>query len=305
MSAHFKKQAKDIFDRKDPRKILIVGPCSIHDIESTLEYAKRLKELSDQTQDKLFIIMRTFIEKPRTRNDWKGFLSDPDIKGTDNLSLGLKKSLELFEALKKLNLPLATEFIDHNLAPIFSKFVTWGFIGARTTRSPIHRTLSSYLDLPIGFKNPLDGDISAALDACNVAQNTHEILIPDTSFSLKIEKTKGNPRAHIVLRGSHHEANHTEARNLNCPLIIDCAHGNSQKNIQNMENCFNESLKMMADYDHILGLMFESHLFEGCQPSYLKPLQYGVSITDPCASFEQTKNMIYKAYHALSVGASI
>lgn len=305
MSSNLKKQAKDIFDKKDDRKVLIVGPCSIHDKASTLEYAKRLKEVIDETKDKLFIIMRTFIEKPRTGSDWKGFLSDPKVEGSDNLTMGLKESLELFEQLKELNIPLATEFIDYNLAPIFSRFTTWGFIGARTARSPIHRTLSSHLDLPIGFKNPLDGDINAALAACDVAKNSHEILIPDASFSLKIQKTKGNPRTHIVLRGSSFGSNHKEALNLDCPLIIDCAHGNSQKNIQKMEECFDESLQMMVDHDHILGLMFESHVYEGCQNSSEKPLKYGVSITDPCVGFEKTKQMIYKAYSALQTSSSI
>jgi 3-deoxy-7-phosphoheptulonate synthase len=305
MSSNLKKQAKDIFDKKDDRKVLIVGPCSIHDKASTLEYAKLLKEVMEETKDKLFIIMRAFIEKPRTGSDWKGFLSDPNVEGSDNLTLGLQEGLELFEQLKELNIPLATEFIDYNLAPLFSRFITWGFIGARTTRSPIHRTLSSYLDLPIGFKNPLDGDISAALAACDVAKNSHEILIPDANFSLKIEKTKGNPRAHTVLRGSSFGSNHQEARLLRYPLIIDCAHGNSQKNIQKMEECFDESLEMMLEYNHILGLMFESHLYEGCQNSSAKPLKYGVSITDPCVGFEKTKQMIYKAYSALQTSSSV
>jgi 3-deoxy-7-phosphoheptulonate synthase len=299
----FIKTIQSILNGEDLRKAIIVGPCSIHNIEETLEYAQRLKKLSEEVEDQIFLVMRTFVEKPRTHATWKGFVSDPLIEGKDNLKLGIEKTLELFKNLNKLELPLAMEFIDPNLAPLFSHFISWGFIGARTTRSPTHRILASQLQIPIGFKNPLDGDITACINAQNVALSCHEICIPNKNYPFEIIKTQGNPWTHPVLRGSFEGPNYVLAKNFKSPVLIDCAHGNSQKDLIKMQGVFLESLELMIENPMIKGLMLESYLNSGCQ-AHAGDLKYGVSITDPCLDFETTEKLIQEAYKVLSIHAT-
>ena len=295
----FRDQGFEIIQGRSSKKVLVVGPCSIHDPSETLEYAKKLKQRSVSVEDKLFIVMRVFLEKPRTSHDWKGFIYDPFLNGTCQLEKGIKASIDLLEDLQKLELPLATEFIDPNLAPLIAPYISWGFIGARTMRSPIHRQLAAFLTMPVGFKNPLDGDLEALDSAIKVASLSHTALIPTEDLTLKIKTTSGNPYCHGVLRGSKNGPNYKLALNLSEKLLIDCAHGNSLKTLMGMEKAFYESLDICTTSSHVMGLMLESFLEEGKQ-SVIHPLKKGVSITDPCLNFIKTKKLILDFYKLLS-----
>lgn len=295
----YRKQAADILSGRSQKKVIFVGPCSIHKIQDALDYAQKLKQLSLQVEDKLMLIMRVFLEKPRTKHTWKGFLHDPCLDGSMNLQQGIQDSLFLYKALEELDLPLATEFIDPNLSFIFEKYITWGFIGARTTRSPIHRQLASALECPIGFKNPLDGDLDAVTGAIDVASHSHQGFFADEHLKLNLIKTKGNLLCHGVLRGSNMGPNNHLAPLLEGPWIIDCAHGNSGKTVEGMKKAFHCSLIAATKFFHIKGLMLESFLQEGSQ-AMSASLRHGQSITDPCLSFEDTGELILKFYNVLS-----
>jgi len=291
--------AQNILLGQTLKKVVIVGPCSIHNTKEALEYALKLKSLSLKVQDHLFIVMRVFLEKPRTKNDWRGFLYDPHLNGSLNLQEGLKISTALLEELVKLDIPVATEFIDPLIAHLIKDKITWGFIGARTTRSPVHRQLASFLPMPIGFKNTLDGDLEATKAAISVANSSHCALINDDLYRLRFETSMGNPLAHLVLRGTLEGPNYTKALDLRDPLLIDCAHGNSSKTLEGMVKAFYESIKLSLEFDHIKGVMLESFLNEGNQ-GLCQSLKPGVSVTDPCLSFENTEKLILDYYKLVS-----
>ena len=293
----FRKTAQDILSGLSPLKALIIGPCSIHNIEETFEYAVKLKELEFLVKDRIFIVLRVFLEKPRTANSWRGFLHDPDLNGSLDLEKGIKLSKKLLDGLLQLELPLATEFIDPCLAQLLERFITWGFIGARTTRSPTHRQLAAFLKMPIGFKNPLDGDLHALTQAIDVAKAPHQALCTNSDLCLEIKKTQGNPFCHSVLRGSFQGPNYHMAKHLHDPLIIDCAHGNSGKTLNGMIEAFTNSSHLAASYPHIKGLMPESFLNAGKQTVIGDK---GLSLTDPCLSFAETKSLVLDFYKLLS-----
>jgi 3-deoxy-7-phosphoheptulonate synthase len=292
-------QAKEILQGHCPKKVLIIGPCSIHEPLETLAYAQKLKALAQKVEDKIFIVMRVFLEKPRTSSDWRGYIYDPDLDGSSDLKKGIFLSVQLLKELVALDIPLATEFIDPNLATILEPYITWGFIGARTMRSPIHRQLASNLPMPIGFKNPLDGDLSALCSAIKVANTSHTGLFADDTLCLKFLQTPGNPFCHGVLRGSRQGPNYREANNFQQPVMIDCAHGNSSKTLEGMKQAFVESSKMSAKAPHIIGLMLESFLEQGHQKIEF-PLIPGVSITDSCLDWAQTEHLVMNFYRLLS-----
>lgn len=295
----FRQQVKDILNGRSHKKALIVGPCSIHNTEEALKYAEKLKKLADQVADHILIVMRVFLEKPRTLNSWRGFLYDPKLDGSLDLLQGMTQSHSLYKKLGQLELPLATEFIDPNLSSVFENYITWGFIGARTTRSPVHRQLASYLKCPIGFKNPLDGDLEAINGAIEVASCPHQGYFSDDNLNLKLVTTSGNPFCHGVLRGDQKGPNYQLAPELQGSWIIDCAHGNSRKTIFGQVEAFNSSINMCAENFHIKGLMLESYLDEGSQ-NLTRPLKPGLSITDPCLSFKTTEELVLKLYRVLS-----
>lgn len=257
------------------------------------------QDLQKEVQDHLFLVMRVFLEKPRTFNDWRGFIQDPDLDHSLDLEKGLQTSLSLLQQINKLNVPIATEFIDPYLASKIKDFVTWGFIGARTTRSPIHRQLAAFLDMPVGFKNPLDGDIDASLQSIIVAGTKHHAYYPDHQGFMSLQKTNGNPSCHLVLRGSNTAPNHHLAKMLHDPLIIDCAHGNSNKTISGMKTTFYESINMIVENPNIKGVMLESFIKEGKQ-SFSSNIDPCLSLTDPCLDMETTALMILDFYKLLS-----
>jgi 3-deoxy-7-phosphoheptulonate synthase len=303
---------RHILSGKDSRKVFIVGPCSIHDRESAMHYALRLKILAEEVADSCILVMRVYIEKSRTAKGWKGFLYDPHLNGSNEIQTGLEWSRELFLKLAELEVPCATEFVNPLIAPYFEDLITWGFIGARTTYSQTHRQLASSLSMPVGFKNSLDGNIKSAIHSVESAEESHTFLSTDSYGKLSAFQTLGNPDTHIVLRGSCDTTNYDahsieEALQLlnqySLPqrVMIDCSHGNSQRNATNQKNVFENTLEqILKGNDKIFGWMIESHLKEGNQ-SLNNPLEYGISITDPCLDWKTTEELIRAAHSALSL----
>lgn len=302
-----RQTAVNIIQGKDPRLLVVAGPCSIHDPTAAMEYAHLLKAAADRLADELFIVMRVYFEKPRTTVGWKGLISDPFLDGSFDMNHGLKLARQLLLDLTDMNLPAGTEFLDTITAHYLSELITWGAIGARTSESQIHRELASSLALPIGFKNSTDGNIKIAIDAVNVARHSHYFLGINAQGQPAIINTSGNKNCHIILRGSHTAANyHAEQvqhaadalnqANLPARLMIDCSHGNSMKNYQ-QQAAVVESIvaQLKTNKKMICGVMLESNLVSGKQTLYPhQSLQYGQSITDACLSWEETLPLLEK-----------
>ena len=299
---HFRNMAIELLCGKDKRLILIVGPCSIHDPTLALEYALRLKKLSEKVDQEIVLIMRAFLEKPRTQHGWKGFLYDPDLDGSCNIEKGIQLSRELLLQLLKMKVPVATEFLDPSLMPYTQDLITWGVIGARTSSSQIHRLMASHLSFPVGLKNATNGSLDEAICGAIAARSPQVRVGINSEGTLSSIKTPGNPYTHLILRGSHQgpnaspEAvrgafNHQKEHGLLTPLLIDCAHGNSQKNLEKQIEIFKETIKQYAlGTLSMKGVMVESHLEEG----------NALSLTDPCLDWETTKELILWANSLLS-----
>lgn len=306
----FRLEIMNILDGNDDRLLVIIGPCSIHNPHEALEYAKELSKLREKYIDKLFIIMRVYFEKPRTTIGWKGLINDPDLDNSCNINKGLYIARELMINISKLNLPIGCEFLDTISPKFICDLVSWGAIGARTTESQCHRQLASGLSMPIGFKNSTNGNINKAIDAIISCKNEHTFLGINNNSNSSIIKTKGNKHGHIILRGGDNMTNYDEDSVLNCynsmkiknikpNIIIDCSHGNSQKDYRKqplvIENICGQ-LKKNKKY--IKGVMIESNINEGKQNINGK-LKYGVSITDSCISLETTREVIENLYNSL------
>jgi 3-deoxy-7-phosphoheptulonate synthase len=304
--------ARKIASGKSSKLALVVGPCSIHNIESALIYAEKLKKLSDYVEETLFIVMRVYVEKPRTTVGWKGFLYDPYLNGTNDLAEGLFQTRALFYELAKLQLPAATEFVNPLTAPFFQDLVTWGFIGARTTTSQIHRELASSLQFPVGFKNTLEGDLTSPINSIISAKTPHTFLGSNNEGKLSIASSTGNPYCHLVLRGSEFEPNYDKenlayakklqkASGIHHPIMIDCSHGNSGKNPFHQKEVFKKAIQQYTkDATPLLGLMFESFLESGNQSLELgSPLSPTLSITDPCLGWNETEALILHCHETL------
>ncbi|MDR3491190.1 MAG: 3-deoxy-7-phosphoheptulonate synthase [Gammaproteobacteria bacterium] len=297
----------NIIEGHDPRLLVVVGPCSIHDYDSALDYAYHLKEAALRYSEKLFIIMRVYLEKPRTNLGWKGYINDPFLNGSSNINAGLELSRKLLLELSTIGMPAATEFLDTIIPQYLSDLISWTAIGARTSESQIHRELASGLSMPVGFKNTTDGNIQVAVDAAQTARHPHHFLGISKQGSPAIINTTGNKAVHIILRGSHHSTNYTNKNvklavkalthaNLTTRLMIDCNHGNSQKNHKRQFNVINSIIKQLEQgKQNIMGVMLESHLIEGKQRiENNKALTYGQSITDGCISWRETEKILEK-----------
>ncbi len=300
-----RKTIQDIIEKRDPRKIVVVGPCSIHNIQEAKEYAKKLKELQKQVDNRIFIIMRVYFEKPRTTIGWKGMINDPDLNGTCNVNKGLKLARELLTYLAELELPAGCEFLDTFIPQYISDLISWGAIGARTTESQIHRQLTSGLSMPIGFKNGTHGNSDIALDAIQSAKHKHYFYGIDKMGRPSILQTKGNGNCHIILRGGKCRANYylEDIRNLknDVPVMIDCSHDNSRKDYKNQEIVWEYCLLQHIRNDNIFGFMLESNINEGKQSITVQNnLKYGVSITDSCVNLETTNRLISQLYNKLN-----
>ncbi len=304
---------QDIIDKKDPRLLIVTGPCSIHDEKAALEYADRLKQLSREVEDTMLLVMRVYFEKPRTTVGWKGMINDPDLDGSCDMSQGLRRARALLMQITEMGLPTATELLDPITPQYIAGLVCWTAIGARTTESQTHREMASGLSMPVGFKNCTDGSLTNAVNAMIAAGSTQSFLGIDPQGHTSIVTTTGNPYAHIVLRGGERPNYDSvsireaigllHAKNLPEAIMVDCSHANSHKRHEEQAVAWHDTVKQRIDgTDAIIGLMLESNLFEGQQKNTgdLATMRYGISITDACISWETTEALIRSAHDQLS-----
>ena len=307
-----REQIKNILHAKDPRLMVVVGPCSIHDPKAALDYAGRLAKLARQVSDQLFLVMRVYFEKPRTTIGWKGLINDPDMDGSHLISKGLGIARDLLCGMTKLCLPVATEMLDPITPEYLADLLSFGAIGARTTESQTHRELASGLSFPIGFKNGTDGNLQIAIDAMIAALHPHSFLGINREGLTSIIHTTGNPDVQIVLRGgkkpncSPEDIKKTEElmeKNKLFPTImVDCSHGNSEKNHEKQPLVLqNVITQILAGNRSISGVMIESFLEGGNQPipKDLSQLKYGLSITDKCIDWKTTERVLWEAHARL------
>ncbi|CNG00972.1 3-deoxy-7-phosphoheptulonate synthase [Yersinia enterocolitica] len=307
-----RKRIEKILTGEDSRLLVVVGPCSIHDLDAAIDYAKRLNVLRIRYQDRLEIVMRTYFEKPRTVVGWKGLISDPALDGSCQVNLGIEIARRLLLAVNELGLPTATEFLDMVTGQYIADLISWGAIGARTTESQIHREMASALSCPVGFKNGTDGNTRIAIDAIRAAQASHMFLSPDKTGQMTIYQTSGNPHGHIIMRGGktpNYGASDIAAacdslREFDLPehLVVDFSHGNCQKmHRRQLEVAADIGQQIRAGSTAIVGVMAESFLVEGTQKIVAgQPLTYGQSITDPCLNWADTEQLLSLLADAVS-----
>jgi 3-deoxy-7-phosphoheptulonate synthase len=296
-----RQQISDIVHGRDDRLVVVVGPCSIHDPDAALDYAKRLKTLHEQHRDDLFIVMRTYFEKPRTTVGWKGLINDPNLDGSFDINHGLRIARGLLSSLAEMDLPTGTEFLDPISPQFVADLVCWGAIGARTTESQVHRELASGLSMPVGFKNGTRGTVIIAVEAVRAARNPHHFLSVTKQGLTAIVATKGNLDCHVILRGGTGKPNYypesiaetvaaLEAAGLDGRVMVDCSHANSGKDHEKQPAVANALAEQVAAGSrHVFGVMLESFIVGGRQDNGDNPnLIYGQSITDACMSWEST-----------------
>jgi len=316
--APFVFQAREIVERillgQDKRLAVLVGPCSIHDPTAAKEYALRLKKLSSAVEETLFLVMRAFIEKPRSKSGWKGLVYDPGLDSSHDIGAGLETARELLADLSSIGVPAAAELLDPLASFYIDDLLTWGLIGARTSASQPHRQMASRLPFPVGFKNDLLGFLEPAIWGIQSARKPHSQLSLDGAGRIAAIRSSGNPLTHLVLRGSDRGPNCDSASvdlalkrlaesRLEPRLLIDCSHGNSGKDLERQKKAFIQAVEQRAQgCAGIAGLMLESHLRGGKQPLSEDPsgLSYGVSVTDPCLSWEETEELLLWAADKLA-----
>lgn len=296
---------RDILDGKDKRIFAVVGPCSIHDREAALDYARRLKQLHDELADSVYIVMRVYFEKPRTTTGWKGLVNDPDMDDSFRIDKGLRLARELLLQINDMGLPAATEALDPIAPQYYGDLVSWTAIGARTTESQTHRELASGLSTPVGFKNATDGSQMVAINALQSASSPHSFLGIDQEGRITIIRTRGNQYGHVVLRGGQQpnydsvsvrlcEQALTEA-GMPSRIVIDCSHANSNKDPSLQATVLQDVVHQVADGNKsIFGVMLESNIGWGKQSMPANPadLEYGVSITDACIDWQATEEAL-------------
>ncbi|WP_343464226.1 3-deoxy-7-phosphoheptulonate synthase [Pantoea sp.] len=288
----------------DPRLLVVIGPCSLHDPVAALEYAQRLNDLRERFADRLEIVMRAYFEKPRTVVGWKGLISDPDLNGSFDVNRGIAIARKLLLDINALGMPTATEFLDMVIGQFIADLISWGAIGARTTESQIHREMASALSCPVGFKNGTDGNVQIAVDAIRAARASHMFLSPDKNGQMTIYQTSGNPHGHVILRGGRAPNYHAEdvaaaaanLRQYSLPeqLIIDFSHANCLKqHLRQRDVAEDVAAQIRAGSPAIAGVMIESFLQEGNQKvTPGEPLRYGQSITDPCLGWAHSVEVL-------------
>ena len=305
--AQHRQIIQNILAGTDPRLLVIVGPCSIHDSQAALEYAEKLKQLQSQVSDQIFLVMRAYIEKPRTTIGWKGFLYDPDLDGSANMQLGLEKSRELYLQIIEMGLPIASEILSPMATGYFDDVLAWGAIGARTSESQIHREISSAMPYSIGFKNGTDGSIQIALDAIQSASHPHQFMGMSQSGLPAILSSQGNPHAHLILRGANSGPNYQlaeiekiqqKAKGQLPALIIDCNHGNSLKDPQQQPQVL-RTIVAEREQTQVRGIMLESHLVDGNQKISCN-MTYGQSVTDGCLGWDKTEQLLIEVAESLN-----
>lgn len=303
----------NILDRKDPRLFVVIGPCSIHDVDAALEYASRLKKLADQVQDTLYLVMRVYFEKPRTSVGWKGLINDPYMDDTFKIEEGLFKGRKLLLDIATLGLPTSTEALDPISPQYLQDIIAWSAIGARTTESQTHREMSSGLSSAVGFKNGTDGGLTVAINAMQSVSSPHRFLGINSKGQVSVVTTKGNPYAHVVLRGGASGPNYDSVHVAQCEaalkkgkvssnIMIDCSHANSNKDPTNQSLVLKDvTHQILEGNESIIGVMLESNLNFGNQsiPKDLSQLKYGVSVTDACIDWNETEKSIVEMANKL------
>ncbi|KAF7118083.1 hypothetical protein CNMCM5793_007469 [Aspergillus hiratsukae] len=302
-----RNQAIEIIEQRDDRLLVVVGPCSIHDPATAIEYATRLKELSQKLSGELCVIMRAYLEKPRTTVGWKGLINDPDIDETFNINKGLRVSRKLYADLTGMGMPIASEMLDTISPQYLADLISLGAIGARTTESQLHRELASGLSFPIGYKNGTDGNLTVAIDAIGAASHPHRFLGVTKQGLAAITKTSGNEHGFVILRGGNRGTNYDResiksarealrAKKQREVVMVDCSHGNSKKDHRNQPLVAKEVADQLREgEDAIIGVMIESNINEGNQkvpPEGPSGLLKGVSITDACINWEATVTVL-------------
>lgn len=296
----------DILHKRSDRFLVVAGPCSVHDPESAIEYAQRLKLVRERYMDELEIVMRVYFEKPRTTIGWKGLINDPDLNQSYNVDKGLAVARKVLRDINDSGVPAGCEFLDAVTGQYYADLVSWGAIGARTTESQVHRELASGLSCPVGFKNGTNGNINIAADAVIAAQSKHIFLSPTEAGTTALFTTSGNEDGHIILRGGtqpnydaqsvQNAANELDKRGILTGIMIDFSHANSEKKFKNQLIVGDEVAKQVAaGSKDIVSCMIESHIVEGRQDAAPgKTLVYGQSITDACINFEDTEAILEK-----------
>ena len=290
-----------------------MGPCSIHDTKAGIEYAEKLKELAEKVSKNIYIVMRVYFEKPRTTVGWKGLINDPDLNGSYNIPKGIETARKFLSEVTRIGLPTATEFLDPFTPQYIGDLVSWGAIGARTAESQTHRQMASGLSMPIGFKNGTGGSVQLAIDGMIACNGEHAFLGIDNDGKTSIVITKGNKANHIILRGGASGPNYDKdsindaqellkKNNLVPNIVVDCAHGNSNKDHNRQPIVFKEVIEQrLAGNEKIIGIMLEGNINPGNQSlGNVEDLEFGVSITDKCVGWEKTEEIILEANNLLN-----
>lgn len=307
---------RDIVHGRDDRLMVVTGPCSIHDIDAALEYARRLRDAAARVDDALFLVMRVYFEKPRTRLGWKGMIYDPDLDGRGDIHKGLLNARVLLVECARLGVPAASEILDLATPQYYAELLSWGAIGARTVESPLHRQMASALSAPLGFKNPTSGKLRTAVDAVVVAAQSHRFPSISLEGRAIVVTTTGNPDCHLILRGGESGPNYSadsvaaaadalRAAGLSHRVMVDCSHANSGGDYRRQALVAADLAAQIADGGtDILGVMLESHLVEGRQNLAEDPaaLRYGQSITDGCIGWEATVEVLDQLAGAVRSG---
>ncbi len=308
-----RESVQQILDRKDPRLFVVIGPCSIHDPDAALVYAKKLQKLAAEVSDTLYIIMRVYFEKPRTTVGWKGLINDPFMDDSFHIEKGLYKARELLLTLAEMGIPTATEALDPISPQYISDLITWSAIGARTTESQTHREMASGLSTPVGFKNGTDGSLDVAINALHSVSQPHNFLGINQQGQCTVVKTRGNSYGHVVLRGGGGKPNYDATHIAECEkalsdaklplnITVDCSHGNSSKDPANQSKVVEDCVAQINKGNQsIIGLMLESNLGWGNQsiPDDLSQLKYGISVTDACIDWQTTETLLRNTHQQL------
>jgi len=305
-----RRQIRRVLRGEDPRILMVVGPCSIHDEKAALEYAGRLLKLSEKLKDRLLLVMRVYFEKPRTTVGWKGLIYDPDLNDTFDVAAGLRKARKIMVEIAEMGMCTGTEFLDPIIPQYLADLVSWSTIGARTTESQTHRQMASGLSMPVGFKNGTDGSAQTGVDAMIAARSSHAFLGIDHFGQTAVIHTSGNPDGHLVLRGGRNGPNFgaksiadahrlLEAADVRTQLMVDCSHGNSNKDHTQQAAAFKDVIdQRLAGDKNIIGCMMESNLLPGAQKlnGGTSALEYGVSVTDACIGWDETESLLTWAH---------
>ena len=317
--ASARRRIQAILRGDDDRMLVVVGPCSVHDVKAARDYAQRLAPIRERLKGQLEVVMRVYFEKPRTTVGWKGLINDPHLDGSYDINTGLRRARGLLLELAGMGMPAATELLDPVVPQYIADLISWTAIGARTTESQTHREMASGLSMPIGYKNSTDGSATIAINAMQAASKPHHFLGINADGQASIVSTTGNPDGHLVLRGGNRGSNyHLEAvegaaaelaeAGLKDRLMVDCSHANSNKDFRRQAEVLSAVAdQMKAGSRHVMGVMIESHLVEGNQKlsSDLSQLTYGQSITDACISLETTEELLVRLADAVAARAVV